>query len=109
MARQLFAYTVRYRQDAPGHTLRMLIVAAEDADDARAQAGNLDPLFGNTIETPRRGRAIEACRFCHLWQPILDGTYTRVQFPDGIALVCDECAVRAEDVDVTRYATWQDT
>lgn len=46
------------------------------------------------------------CRFCHRWQPILDGCYVRVSFPDGIANVCDDCmeqrAEPSEDIVVWR-------
>ena len=39
------------------------------------------------------------CRFCKRTAPILDGTYTRIRFPDGIALVCDDCYEKRDEPD----------
>lgn len=43
------------------------------------------------------------CRFCHRY--VVDGLYTRVTFPDGIANVCDNCHEK-RDEDTAR---WRDT
>lgn len=42
------------------------------------------------------------CVLCHREDPILDGTYTRVDFGGriGIALVCDDCGERADPHEV---------
>lgn len=84
-----------------------MIVGASGVDDARTEAARLDPEYLATSTTPRRGRAIEACHYCHRWEPILAGTYTRVDFRGdiGIRLLCDDCGAKADD----RYASWQDT
>ena len=46
----------------------------------------------------------QRCRFCHRY--IVDGLYTRVSFPDGIANVCDFCREKADEPDM---AEWRDT
>jgi hypothetical protein len=39
----------------------------------------------------------EVCRFCGRSDVIAEELYTRVQFPDGIALVCDICDEKADE------------
>lgn len=101
MADELYSYRVRYRAVVPGR-VRELVVGARDADDARLEASHLDPQYGHTVESPRRGRQIEGCHYCERVGPILDGTYTRVNFKDGPAPVCDDCRERG-----TEYVVWQ--
>ena len=42
-------------------------------------------------------KEVAACRFCHRTVPILDGTYTRINFGGTISLVCDDCYERSDE------------
>ena len=59
MADELYSYRLRYRTAGVPSRIKHLVVGASDADDARREAANLDPEFGYTVESPRRGRPIE--------------------------------------------------
>jgi hypothetical protein len=106
-------YSVRYRRDALSRREYRMTVHAASADEARAKAAVRDPGFLNTVEVKHRGSVAEGtfssprCRFCKRSDVIAEGLYTRVNFPDGIGLVCDICREKADEPD--DYATWQDT
>lgn len=49
------------------------------------------------------------CFFCKRWQPILDGTYTRIKVKQGTVNVCDDCREKADPDEPIEYAVWRDT
>ena len=100
----LYRYHLRGRSlTIPGRVYR-LTVQAKDADEARRVARIRIPDFGTTLPIAgvRRGIRVPSftvdqdlrCRFCHRY--VMDGLYTRVSFPDGIANCCDDCRTKAD-------------
>jgi hypothetical protein len=116
MATQMFRYSCRYRRNGFSTRTYRATVVARDADDARRMVAIRDPEFSHAIDYPkRRGEVVETprqaldrgeatfsvprCRFCKRADVIAEGLYTRVHFPDGIALVCDVCREKADEPD----------